>query len=52
MIHINVNGLHGVTVGVRKDGSRAVLWDDNLIDWFKPAAFSSLLSSADDVQGA
>lgn len=34
-------GLTGVTVGQRKDGSRAVLFEDNSIEWLSAVAFNS-----------
>lgn len=33
MIDINIHGMHGITVGARKDGSRAILWDSGEITW-------------------
>lgn len=34
-------GLTGITVGQRKDGSRAVLFEDNSLDWFDAITFNS-----------
>jgi hypothetical protein len=31
----------GVTVGLRKDGSVAVLFDDNQISWYKSEEFAA-----------
>lgn len=43
MIDINVNGMHGITVGARKDGSRAILWDDNELQWFSAEEFEDMI---------
>jgi hypothetical protein len=43
MITITSNGRNGRTCGLRKDGSRAIQWDDNSIDWFSAEAFSDIL---------
>lgn len=45
MIDINIHGKHGITCGARKDGSRAVLWDDNDIQWFTVVEFNDLMIS-------
>lgn len=39
-------GLTGVTVGQRKDGSRAVLFEDNSIEWLSAVAFGSYCDEA------
>lgn len=33
--------LVGITVGLRKDGSVAVLFEDNSIEWFSAVEFNS-----------
>lgn len=43
MYNIVYKGSTGVTVGQRKDGSKAVLWSDNTITWLSPAELSSAL---------
>lgn len=35
-----ITGDFGITVGQRKDGSRAVLYLDNSIEWFEATAFT------------
>lgn len=47
MIDINIHGKHGITVGARKDGSRAILWDDNTVQWFKVTEFNDLMTSVE-----
>lgn len=47
MIDINIHGMHGITCGARKDGSRAVLWDDNTVQWFKATEFNDLMISVE-----
>lgn len=32
--------MEGITVGRRKDGSRAVLYSDNVIEWYSAKAFA------------
>jgi len=36
-----VTNLVGITVGQRKDGSRAVLFDDNSVAWFDADLFAT-----------
>ncbi|HEY6021300.1 MAG TPA: hypothetical protein VIY48_15765 [Candidatus Paceibacterota bacterium] len=43
MININVDDATGITVGQRKDGSRAVLWSNDVITWYDQAAFTYML---------
>lgn len=42
---INVENIYthltGITVGRRKDGSVAVLFEDNSVEWFSSVAFNS-----------
>lgn len=47
MTSINVNGRNGITVGRRKDASRAILWDDNELQWFSAEEFKDML--VDDI---
>lgn len=43
MITLNYNGFTGTTCGLRKDGSRAVLWSDDKVEWFKAEEFENVL---------
>ena len=43
MITLNYNGHTGTTSGRRKDGSRAVQWEDNQIEWFSADEFENVL---------
>lgn len=43
MIEVTFGARVGVTVGQRKDGSRAVQWEDDSIDWFKADEFAALM---------
>lgn len=43
MIELEYNGFVGITVGQRKDGSRAVLWSDNQVEWFDKDEFENVL---------
>lgn len=43
--HPSLKGMYGTTCGLRKDGSRAVLWSDETIDWFKFEEFASMISA-------
>jgi hypothetical protein len=43
MIELEYNGFHGTTCGQRKDGSRAVLWSDNQVEWFDKDEFENVL---------
>lgn len=38
---INTRQVVGVTVGLRKDGSVAVLFDDNQLQWFTAEQFTT-----------
>jgi hypothetical protein len=46
MVSINFEGKQGVTVGQRKDGSRAVLWSDNEITWHDADTFLTMLTES------
>lgn len=39
---IDIVGNSGITVGLRKDGSVAVMYDNNQIIWFKADEFAQL----------
>lgn len=43
MIELEYNGFIGTTCGQRKDGSRAVLWSDNQVEWFSKDEFENIL---------
>jgi hypothetical protein len=43
MIELEYNGFIGTTCGLRKDGSRAVLWSDNQVEWFSADEFENVL---------
>lgn len=43
MIELEYNGFHGITCGQRKDGSRAILWSDNQVEWFSADEFENVL---------
>ena len=43
MIELEYNGFTGTTCGQRKDGSRAVLWSDNQVEWFGKDEFENVL---------
>lgn len=43
MIELEYNGFIGITCGQRKDGSRAVLWSDNQVEWFNKDEFENVL---------
>jgi hypothetical protein len=43
MIELEYNGFIGTTCGLRKDGSRAVLWSDNEIVWYPKDDFENIL---------
>lgn len=37
----NETVITGITCGMRKDGSRCVLWDGDVFEWFGPAEFAN-----------
>lgn len=43
MITVNSTYATGITVGQRKDGSRAVLWTDNSISWHSAEDFANMV---------
>lgn len=43
MITVKHNKAVGVTVGQRKDGSRAVQWSDSSITWHSAEEFGNML---------
>lgn len=43
MIELEYNGFIGTTCGQRKDGSRAVLWSDNQVEWLSADEFENVL---------
>ena len=43
MIELEYNGFIGITCGQRKDGSRAVLWSDNQVEWFGKDEFENII---------
>jgi hypothetical protein len=43
MIELEYNGFTGTTCGQRKDGSRAVLWSDNQVEWFSADEFENII---------
>lgn len=42
MRNVNTATQTGITVGLRKDGSVAVLWDNDEIKWFSASEFAAL----------
>lgn len=44
MRNVSLNNVTGITVGRRKDGSVAVLWSDDTIEWYSASDAESLLS--------
>lgn len=42
MFKLNILTESGSIVARKKDGSRAVLWDDNTITWLSPAKISDM----------
>jgi hypothetical protein len=46
MIELEYNGFIGITCGQRKDGSRAVLWSDNQVEWFDKDEFENVLQAS------
>lgn len=50
MIEIVTDKGNGITVGQRKDGSRAILWDDDTITWHSAEEFAAIV--ADDIMTA
>ncbi len=45
MIEIFYNGMPGISVGQRKDGSRCILWENNSLEWFSSAEFDALIGA-------
>lgn len=39
---VNRNDVSGFTCGMRKDGSRCVLWSNDTFEWFSPEEFANL----------
>lgn len=47
MISVKIDNMTGITVGQRKDGSRAVLWDNDQIAWYSKRSFEDVLWASD-----
>jgi hypothetical protein len=45
MIEVFYNGMPGISVGQRKDGSRCILWWNNSLEWFSSAEFDALIGA-------
>ena len=43
MIEFEYNGFIGRTCGLRKDGSRFIIWEDNSIEWFSADEFENII---------
>lgn len=42
---VNLNSRTGITCGMRKDGSRCVLWSDDTFEWFSAESFASTFTN-------